>query len=196
MSKEEIYNLLIETGRDLVKDKGAAFLTARKLSEASFCSVGTIYNQFSNMDNFILAQNMVTLDELNLKMLKVKTDEDDYKNLNRYLDAFVEFVLENQNLWFLLYNYHLNSSGKKLSGAYQRKLVAVTSFWREPFSKVFKRIAAKKRNLALQVLWLSVFSMSSFLTTQTLNGFGKINKRTVCKVLLNAYLAGLASIRA
>ena len=55
MTKDNIREYLIAKGRGLVTAQGAAFLTARKLAEASGCSVGTIYNQFANMDNFIMA---------------------------------------------------------------------------------------------------------------------------------------------
>jgi AcrR family transcriptional regulator len=194
MKRAEIYNLLIETGRDLVCEKGVAALTVRKLSEASFCSVGTIYNQFANMENFIAAQNEITLDELLGRMRKVPAGGTDYQRLNRYLDAFVGFVLENQNLWFLLFDYHLNVSERKMGGAYMRKLATVTSFWRKPFAETFPRLEAGRRNLAMQVLWLSIFSMSSFLTTKVLNGFGRVDKKTVCKLLLNAYLAGIKAL--
>ena len=54
MVRDYIQENLVHTGRTIIKEKGAEFLTARKLSEASGYSVGTIYNQFGNMDNFIL----------------------------------------------------------------------------------------------------------------------------------------------
>ena len=106
-TKDNIQRILLEKGRELVQEKGADYLTARKLSEASGCSVGTIYNQFANMDNFILAQNMRTLDELYDYLSRLLKDSNDYKNLNRYLDGFVSFVLANPNLWFLLYRFHI-----------------------------------------------------------------------------------------
>ena len=62
--KEQIRKNLLKVGRKLVVEKGVDFLTARKLSEASNTSIGTIYNQFATMDNFILEQNMQTLDEM------------------------------------------------------------------------------------------------------------------------------------
>ena len=45
-AKDNVRRLLLDTGRRLVTEKGAEYLTARKLSEASGCSIGTIYNQF------------------------------------------------------------------------------------------------------------------------------------------------------
>lgn len=195
MKKDLIHQSLMATGRQLVQEKGVDFLTARKLSDASGYSVGTIYNQFSNMDKFILAQNMQTLDELYEKLLKIIPDNDAYKNLNRYLDGFVTYVLGNPNLWFLLYNFHLNTKDTKLPNAYLKRLVRATSLWQKYFDIVFKNLSIKERNLAKQVLWLSLFSMSSFLTTHALDGFGHINKKTICKLLLNTYLAGLTTIK-
>ena len=58
MEKDNIQKLLIDIGRQIVREKGTEALTARKLSEASGCSVGAIYNQFSNMDNFVVIQNL------------------------------------------------------------------------------------------------------------------------------------------
>ena len=63
-AKDNVRRLLLDTGRRLVTEKGAEYLTARKLSEASGCSIGTIYNQFAKMDDFIAEQNEMTLAEL------------------------------------------------------------------------------------------------------------------------------------
>ena len=57
MEKDNIQNQLIQIGRKIIKDKGVTAINARKLAEASNCSVGAIYNQFSNMDNYVLVQN-------------------------------------------------------------------------------------------------------------------------------------------
>lgn len=138
ITKDNIRRILISKGRLLVKEKGADYLTARKLAEASAYSVGTIYNQFGTMDNFVLEQNKQTLDELVRYMLKTPKGESSYQMLNRYLDAFVAFVLANRNLWFLLYNFHLHAEYGKLPKAYLRKLVAVTKIWEPAFEKVYE----------------------------------------------------------
>lgn len=195
MTKDNIREILITTGRELVKTYGAEFLTARKLAEASGYSVGTIYNQFFNMDNYIMTLNMQTLDELHDYLEKLTPDSNPYKTLNRYLDGFVTYVLTNQNLWFLLFNFHLKSPIKRLARQYIYRLVLVMQIWEPCFDLVFKNIKAKERRLALQVLWLSMFSMSSFLTTPILDNFGKINKKNVCQLLLNTYLAGLSALK-
>lgn len=43
--KDDIRQKLINAGRRLVAERGIEFLTARKLSESSGCSIGTIYKE-------------------------------------------------------------------------------------------------------------------------------------------------------
>lgn len=190
-AKDKVRKVLIDTGRELVRKNGAKALTARKLSDASGYSVGTIYNQFGTMDNFILEQNKITIEELLHYMREIFKDDDAYRMLNRYLDAFVAFVMVNPNLWFLLYDFHLNAEYKSLPKSYLRKLVEVTTIWQPFFDKVYPNLRPKERQLSLHVLWLALFSVSSFLTTKVLDNFSRVNKKNLCKLLLNTYLAGL-----
>ena len=193
MKKDNNYNKLIETGRKLVQQNGVNFLTARKLSDASGCSIGAIYNQFSNMDNFVLIQNIITLDELYQKLISTPRTNNAYKNLNAYLDSFVDYVLSNKNLWYLLFKFHLEANNN-LPSIYLKKLAIVTKLWQKDFNHVFIKMTTKEKKLSSQVMWLSLFSLSSFLTTQSLDGLNRVNRKTVSKLLLNTYLAGLRSL--
>lgn len=194
-TKDNIRNILIAKGRELVRQKGASFLTARKLSEATGYSVGTIYNQFGNMDKYIAEQNMLTLDDLYAVLAKIMPDTNPYKNLNRYVDAFAAFVLNNPHLWFLLFNFHIQSGYESFPQEYLRKLLKITNLWRREFNAVFEKLSAAERKVSLQVLWLSMFSLSSFLTLNGLDKMSKLNKKNVCKLLLNTYLAGLTVLK-
>lgn len=182
-------------GRDLVRQNGAAYLTARKLAEASGYSVGTIYNQFSNMDSFIMAENMLTLDELQTYLGRLVPDSSAYKNLNRYLDGFVNFVMTNRNLWFLFYSFHLSSGVKRLPTAYVRKLVSLTDIWKPSFDEVFpayRRSGAAAGNAGIMAF--SVFD-EFFFDNGCADNFSHLNKKTVCQLLLNTYLAGLRGLK-
>lgn len=191
--KENIRELLLQTAQSLVEEKGADYLTARKLSEASGCSVGTIYNQFSSMDELFSALNIATLADLQTAMKRVAVSRNAYKNLNAWLDSFVSFVLANPNRWFLLYNYHLRSG--HLSAKYRQQIICVTKLWQKSFDAVYAHLNIRKRRLARQVLWLSLFALSSFLTTNVIDHLSMVNKKNLCKLLLNTYLAGLAVLK-
>lgn len=194
-TKDKIHQDLLLKGRELVVQKGADYLTARKLSDATGASVGTIYNQFGNMDNFILEQNMLTLDELYQRLSVLLPDHNPYTNLNRYIDSFVSFVLNQPNLWFLLFNFHLKNNFAAYPPAYLRRLLKITNLWRKEFVKIFGSLSAAEIKVSLQVLWLSMFSLSSYLTLNVLDKMSRLNKKNICKLLLNTYLAGLSVLK-
>ncbi|MDD4556384.1 MAG: TetR/AcrR family transcriptional regulator [Alphaproteobacteria bacterium] len=192
--KNDVYSVLVTSGRHLVIEKGAEFLTARKLSEASGCSVGTIYNQFINMDNYIIVQNMLTLDNLQAHLQEIKLTENAYNNINQYLTKFVEFVNENGNLWSLFYEFHLKKRTECLPDEYMRKIVKLSKLFFADFSQICGGIKLREQKLLKKVLSFALFSMSPFLTSDNLQEQNVAQKNTSCQILLNTYLAGVQAL--
>jgi len=190
MAKDNIQENLIQTGRQIIEEKGAEFLTARKLSEASGYSVGTIYNQFTNMDNFILIQNYLTLDALYNRLKEVKADFA-YDRLNDYVSVFVKFVMENSNFWFMVYKFHLNQSERSFSVTYLRRISKMVMLIKEAFKDLYPALNNVKRHACVQVLWITLFALSSLLTTNSLKTYSKIDQTKICSFLLNTYLTGI-----
>lgn len=190
MVKDNIQENLVSTGRKLIKEKGADFLTARKLSEASGYSVGTIYNQFGNMDNFILIQNYLTLDSLYQELRKIN-EKSPYKRLNLYVLAFVDFVIQNKNFWFLVFNFHLKTTDRHFSLTYLRRVSTTISLLEQSFKELYPKLKFAKRQVSSEVLWISLFSLSSLLTTSNLSTYSKLEYKKMCQVLLDTYLTGL-----
>lgn len=190
MEKDDIQNQLIQIGRKIVKEKGETALTARKLAEASGCSVGAIYNQFANMDNYVLVQNYLTLDELSKKLSEVEETTNPFVDVNNFLQVFVNFVLENNNLWFMLYNFHLSDT-RSFSFYYLRKVASLIRIVNTHIEKIVPKMEAPERLVSAQILWLTLFSVSAYLTNESLSGFSKVNKSSICKLLLDTYLSGL-----
>ena len=193
MAKDNIQENLIQTGRQIIEEKGVEFLTARKLSEASGYSVGTIYNQFTNMDNFILIQNYLTLDALYQRLNEVKADFA-YDRLNAYLSVFTEFVMKNQNFWFMVYKFHLNQSERSFSITYLRRISKTVMLIGQAFKDLYPDLNTIKRHASVQVLWITLFALSSLLTTNAVKSYSKIDEKKICSFLLNTYLAGIKFI--
>ena len=191
MEKDNIQNLLLETGRRIVQEKGTEALTVRKLSEASGCSVGAIYNQFSNMDNFVVIQNYMTLDALAGCLEKVQKTGDAFADMNAFLHEFVNFVIENKNLWFMLHSFHLRNNNRTFSYFYLRKVVKITGLINKLLIQLVPNMERPERILSSQILWLTLFALSSFLTKDILDSFTKVNKETICQLMFNTYVAGL-----
>ena len=189
--KDNIHQKLIIAGRELVKSKGIEFLTARKLSEASGCSIGTIYNQFASMDDFIAEQNEITMSEIMNSFDNVKTTADSFKNLNLYLDVFSSYILKNKEIWNLLYNFHLNNKGYKFSIGYKRLVLKISEYCYDDFNKLFSHLDKKRRKLMREALVLGLFAISSLLSTTILDSRNKFNKNNICRIFSNTFLAGI-----
>ena len=175
MERNDIQKLLIQIGRKIVKEKGTEALTVRKLSEASGCSVGAIYNQFANMENFVVVQNYLTLDELSAKLSAVKTTEDPFADMNRFLQVFVDYLRHHR-----VYSYF-----------YMKKVVKIIAVIQELLQRIVPDMERPERVLSSQILWLTLFAVSSFLTKDILDSLVKVNKKTICQLMMNTFVAGL-----
>lgn len=189
-NKDEIRNDLIKKARELLKSKGLEFLTARKLSDYSGYSVGTIYNQFKSMDNLVILENGQTLDELYAILSKIDFGSDVFHNLNKILDKFVDFVLKNKNLWFTLYHFHFINSLERFDVFYLRKIIKLMQILDRNLHKLFVHISYKERSVSVEVLFITLFALSSLLTSE--KEFARLEKKYVVRVLFNTYLAGVS----
>lgn len=189
-TKEEIRADLILKARELLVDKGIEFLTARKLADYSGYSVGTIYNQFKSMDNLFLEENAQTLDELYKVLTSAEMGSDVYFNLNKLLDKFVQFVLENKNLWFALYNTHFQNAANGYDVFYLRRIVKIVRLLERNLKKLFLKVPHREREVSSQVLFITVFALSSLLTSE--KEFVSLEKKYVVRILFNTYLAGMS----
>lgn len=189
--KDNIRQKLIEAGRMLVKEKGVDFLTARKLSEASECSIGTIYNQFGNMDEFIAEQNCLTLKELEKKLNNNDYTSDSYCNINRMVEIFTDFVIENKELWLLLYNFHLSKHESALDRKYKKQLVKILNYSARDFKNLFPILKNKHRKIMREVLAFGVFGISAMAAADMFEGLKTVNRENVCRIFADTFLAGV-----
>lgn len=188
--RDEIHKKLLKAGRLLVCEKGTEFLTARKLSEASGCSIGTIYNQFSNMDEFIAEQNEITLNEFFVFLSQAKYEGDSYKNLNIMADLLAKFVVDNRQLWFLLYNFHFQHAAYNFSYRYKKILLKVVNFANRDFYKLFANLGKQKAKAMRNVLLLALAGLSAVLSSDAVSKSKNVAPQQVAKIFLNVFLAG------
>lgn len=189
--KDDIRQKLIDAGRRLAAEKGIEFLTARKLSEASNCSIGTIYNQFGSMDELAAEQNILTLRELEKALSAAGSGTDHYQNLNGMTDAFAAFVCENRELWLLLYNFHLNRRDYMPGIRYKRQLVRILNYGAKDFAALFPSLKGRRGRVVREVLTFGLFGISAMLATNMFSGLKTVNRENISRIFSNAFLAGI-----
>lgn len=193
--KDKTKEFLLQVGRKLVVEKGVDALSARKLAQAANSSVGMVYNVFGTMDNYIAEQNVITLNELCQKMESVVLSKNPFNNLNRYADVLTLYIEANHNLWYLLYSSQLSVNAKRNSFAIARVIKKIDVLIGSQALKLIKGIGAKEKRLVIKVLEMSLFALSGYLLGNSLNSKSELNRGNLCKLLMNIYMAGLASLK-
>jgi AcrR family transcriptional regulator len=193
--KDKTKEILLQVGRRLVVEKGVGALSVRKLATAANSSVGMVYNVFGTMDNYIAEQNVITLTELYEKMESVILSKNSFNNLNRYADVLTLFIESNPNLWYLLYSSQLSVDAKRNSFAKARIIKKIDVLIATEALKLIKGIGAKEKRLVIKVLEMSLFALSGYLLGNSLNSKSELNRGNLCKLLMNTYMAGLASLK-
>ena len=193
--RNQMKETLLSCGRKLVAENGADALSARKLAQEANSSVGMIYNLFGTMDNFIAEQNILTLKELFEQMSGVVLSKSPFNNLNRYADVLTSYIEANPNLWHLLYSRHLAAAAPKSTIAEARIIKKIDVLIGMQAAKLIGGMSVKEKRLALKVLEMSLFALSGYLLGSKLNPKSGVNRGNLCKLLMNTYIAGLASLK-
>ena len=53
----------------------------------------------------------------------------------------------------------------------------------------------EEKRLVIKVLEMSLFALSGYLLGNSLNSKSELNRGNLCKLLMNTYMAGLASLK-
>ena len=193
--KDKIRESLLACGRKMVAEEGVDALSARKLALRANSSVGMIYNIFGTMDNYVVEQNIITLNELYNAMKGVILGKNPFNNLNRYADIMTSFILANHHLWQLLYNRHLSTGASKSTIAEARVIKKIDVLIGMQTAQLIQGVGIKEKRLSIKVLEMSLFAVSGYLLGNKLNPQSGVNSKSLCKLLMNTYVAGLTCLR-
>ena len=115
-SREELSQLAIEAGRQLVSEGGVGSLTARSVAARIGYTPGTLYNLFEGIDGLVSAINTCTLSEFALSIENAVSGRSSAKlKLRRICAEYLKLHAEQRQLWELLFatplkyldeNYH------------------------------------------------------------------------------------------
>jgi AcrR family transcriptional regulator len=193
--QNQMKELLLKAGRQLVSEEGVEALSARKLALKANSSVGVIYNIFGTMDNYVTEQNILTLTDLFNLMNGVVLSTSPFNNLNRYAEVLTAYIEANPNLWYLLYQRHLCTNAPVSSIAEARVIKKIDVLIGMQALRLIGNMEAKEKRLAVKVLEMSLFALSGYLLGNKLHKSSGINRNSLCQLLMNTYMAGLMSLK-
>jgi AcrR family transcriptional regulator len=104
--RDHIKNKVIDVSRELLRENGLAGLQARKIADASGCSVGTIYNLYGNLDTVIIVTNTGTLGDLRDALIRVDHEGQGVaQRLEALALAYLDFAVDRNNEWRAVFEH-------------------------------------------------------------------------------------------
>jgi AcrR family transcriptional regulator len=98
--------LMLEIARGIIAAKGLRALKVRDVADAADCSIGSVYNEFSDFDGLILTVNRETVEVLTARLIAVPSD-DPVRQLHGLAATYLEFFMEHANLLRSLYEHRM-----------------------------------------------------------------------------------------
>lgn len=97
---------LVEVARDLIAAHGLRSLKVRDVAAAAECSIGTVYNEFVDLDELVLTVNRETMRALEAAMAAVPS-EDPIRQLHGFAQGYLSFASEHPNLLRSLFEHRM-----------------------------------------------------------------------------------------
>ncbi|MGJ8641077.1 MAG: TetR/AcrR family transcriptional regulator [Opitutaceae bacterium] len=147
-SREELIQLAINCGRELVIAEGPSALSARNVAKLMGYTPGTLYNIFDNVDGLAAAINSTSLTHFaeNLRCI-IRDNAKPKKRLNKIAQAYLDFQDEEPHLWSLLFATPIEHDSESYHSAIHLVFDQVAEVM-TPFSKGKK---AARQNA--KILW-------------------------------------------
>jgi AcrR family transcriptional regulator len=117
-TREELTQMAVACGRDLVIAGGPSALTARKVAKAIGYTPGTLYNLFDNIEGLAAAINCVTLNEFAATILEIRQSQQAaHKQLEQICQAYLNIQQQHPSLWTLLFATPIHIKSESYSRA-------------------------------------------------------------------------------
>jgi AcrR family transcriptional regulator len=162
-TQEELKNLAIQAGYDLIAERGFQDFSARAVAAKMGYTVGTLYHVFGNLDNFILHINARTLDEWYEEEVKGIPKKPELR-ARYFAHSYYKYARENYNRWLALYEHRMQDDAP-VPDWYEPKMMRMFSLIGEAVMPHVNNDAKKAERLA-KLMWASVHG----ITTLSLQG--------------------------
>lgn len=113
--REKLRANILKIGRELIEKEGLKSVQARTIAKHAGCAVGSIYNIFEDLDELIIALNMITLSELGatLKSAHAKTTKQStHDRLMSLAEAYFDFAAKHLKYWRAIFEHTLPEDTK------------------------------------------------------------------------------------
>lgn len=155
--RKDLRNHLLNLGEAVIVEDGLSALKARDLAKQANCSVGAIYNVFTDLHQLALAINGRTFARLGEQVSGAKPRDAD--NASAQLVAmglaYLDFASENTNAWTALFEIDM-AEGEEIPDWYMASLEALFDHIRRPVQALRPDLSADDVEFLVRGLFSSI----------------------------------------
>jgi AcrR family transcriptional regulator len=190
-TKDEIREMVIAAGLDLIKKSGFSGFSTRQIAKEIGYTVGTLYNVFDSYDDIMLNINAATLDEMKIFIEdRVDSKLRGVKAVKKLAKIYIEFAINNRNSWAALFEYNIPDNVELpewYNGRVDNLFGIVESALSEPSNPKSNMLKHAK------VIWASIHGICILGLTQKLNVVGTDSMENLANCLIENYLKGITN---
>lgn len=189
-TKEEIRQMAIISGQDIIKKEGFAAFSARKIARDIGYTIGTLYNIFASHEDIILHINAKTLDGLKKFIEENKSNKkhDANHKIKELARIYIQFAGQNYNCWNAIFEFH-EPLDFVVPKWYEEKTGELFEIVEDALCGVVK--GKRQLNKHAKILWASIHGICLLNIKQKLNIDGIKKVETLTDTLINNYLYAL-----
>jgi AcrR family transcriptional regulator len=189
-TREELKEIAIKAGLELIKKEGFFRFSARKLATRIGYTVGTLYNVFGSYDGLIVHINGRTLDAWFVAMQAALEKRSQKSQLHKLALAYIDYSKNNYQQWIALFEYHTDE-GYELPDWYMEKMARFFALAEEPLLPLVGNNRRKARRAA-RVLWAGIHGICILSSSGKLDLVDADSAETLAISFIGHYTTGLS----
>ncbi len=159
----ELREKLIMSAESIIAEEGLSALKSRDVTAAAGCSLGALYNVVSDLDHLIMYVNVRTLQRMGatLEKASLQAQPSPDARLQSLAKAYIDFAIENKNLWLALFQFHL-PEGAEIPDWYREEHFVLISYIIEPLSVLMPDVSVNELMLRARTTFAAVHGVVIF----------------------------------
>lgn len=149
---------LVEIARDKIANSGAGAIKARDLAAEAGCSVGAIYNLFSDLNDLIMVVNLQTFQALGdyvVGEVERQAQDDPIEQLVVMGHAYLDFASDNIGIWRTLFDVQ-ETGTSAIPDWYWEEIAKVLALIEVPLRKAIDDKSDEEIRVMTRILFSSV----------------------------------------
>ncbi len=160
--KEQLKQRLIESAERLIEEQGVRKLSAREVTKAAKCALGSLYTVFSDLDELIIHVNSKTLARLAEYIQgNVHGIDEPVALLKEQASSYVAFANANRSLWLALFEY-AEMTMADVPQWHQQEQSMLVSFIKEPVMQLSPHLDEQEAMTRARTMFAAVHGIVSF----------------------------------